>query len=123
MFLLRYMIKAVLYFGVLLAAMAIGLLPQALVTAILAAAFILAAVNTLIRPVLVAVALPFNMLTLGIASVFANLLTLVIANGIIGGAVTSGFWAMLLVALLIMLADDCVRKVRHAYRMRKADAA
>lgn len=122
MFLLRYSIKAVLYFGILLGSMAIGLLPLTLVTAILAAALILAAVNTLIRPVLVAVAIPFNMLTFGIASVFANLLTLVIANGIAGGTVTAPFWAMLLVALVIMFADDCVRIVRHAYRMHKANA-
>jgi putative membrane protein len=122
MFLLRYIIKAVLYFCILLAAMAIGLLPQTLVTAILVAALILAAVNTFIRPVLVAVAIPFNILTFGITSVFANLLSLVIANGIAGGTITSGFWAMLLVALLIMLADDCVRIIRHKLTMSKVNA-
>lgn len=121
MFLFRYMIKAVLYFSILLGSMAIGFLPQTLVTAILVAALILAAVNTLIRPVLVAIALPFNMFTFGIASVFANLLSLVIANGIAGGTVTSGFWAMLLTAFVIMLADDCVRIVRHKLNMSKAN--
>lgn len=121
MFLMRYTIKAVLYFAILLAAMAIGLLPQTLVTAILIAALILAAVNTVIRPLLVAVALPFNFITFGLASVFANLLSLVIANGIVGGTITSGFWAMLLVAFVIMLADDCVRKIRFAYKMSKAN--
>jgi putative membrane protein len=119
MFILRYSIKAVLYFGILLAAMAVGLLPEVRITAMLAAALILAAVNTLIRPVIVAVALPFNMLTLGIASVFANLLTLVIANGIAGGTVTSGFWAMLLTAFVIMLMDDGVRLVRQAIIKRR----
>ncbi len=123
MFLLRYGIKATLYFGILLASMAIGLLPEAQITAMLVAALILAAVNTFIRPIIVTIALPFNIFTLGIASVFANLLTLVIASGIAGGTITSGFWAMLLVAFVIMLADDGVRAVRHAYRMNKADAA
>jgi putative membrane protein len=123
MFLYRYAVKAVVYFAVLLASMAIGLLPEVAVTSILVAALILAAVNTLIRPLIVTIALPFNFITLGIASVFANLLTLVIANGIAGGTVTSGFWAMLLVAFLIMLADDGVRAVRHAYRLKKADAS
>lgn len=122
MFLLRYIIKAVLYFGILLAAMAIGLLPQAPVTAILAAALILAAVNTLIRPFLVAFAIPFNMLTFGIASVFANLLSLVIANGIAGGTITSGFWAMLLTAFVIMLADDCVRILRHKLTLNRVNS-
>lgn len=122
MFLLRYAIKAALYFMILLAAMAISLLPLVPVTALLVAALVLAAVNTFIRPLLVTIALPFNFLTLGIASVFANLLSLVIANGIVGGTVTSGFWAMLLVAFVIMLADDAVRVVRHAYTMHKAGA-
>lgn len=122
MFLIRYIVKAALYFGVLLAAMAIGLLPPALVTALIVPALILAAVNTLIRPVIVAIALPFNFLTFGLASVFANLLTLVIANGIAGGTVTSGFWAMLLVSFIIMLVDDAVRAVRHACTMHKANA-
>lgn len=121
MFLLRYTVKAVLYFAILLIAMVIGLLPTVAVTAILVAALILAAVNTIIRPIIVAIALPFNFLTLGIASVFANLLTLVIASGIAGGTVTASFWAMLLVALAVMLADDAVRVVRHACTMRKAN--
>lgn len=122
MFLLRYFIKAVLYFVILLAAMAIGLLPPVQVTALLVTGLVLAAVNTFIRPVLVAIALPFNFLTFGIASVFANLLSLVIANGMVGGTVTAGFWAMLLVAFVIMLADDAVRAIRHAHTMCKANA-
>jgi uncharacterized membrane protein YvlD (DUF360 family) len=122
MFLLRYSIKAVLYFGVLLVATAIGLLPPVNTPALIAPALVLAAVNTLLRPLLVMIALPLNLFTFGIASVFANLLTLVIANGIVGGTVTSGFWAMLLVALVIMLVDDAVRAVRHAHTMRKANA-
>jgi putative membrane protein len=122
MFLLRYTIKAVLYFAVLLAAMAIGLLPPVQVTALIVAALVLAAVNTLIRPIIVTLALPFNFITFGIASIFANLLTLVIANGMVGGTVTAGFWAMLLVAFVIMLADDAVRAIRHAHAMCKANA-
>ena len=119
-FLCRYMIKSVLYYSVLLAAVAISLLPGTAVT-IIPAALILAAVNTLIRPLLVTIALPFNFITLGLASVFANLLSLVIANGIAGGSITAGFWAMLLVALVIMLVDDAVRLIRHALRARRIE--
>ena len=121
-FLFRYAVKAVLYYAVLLFFMAVGLLPYAATASMLAPALILAAVNTLIRPVLVAVAIPFNILTFGAASVFANLLSLVIANAIAGGTVTSGFWVMLLISLVIMLADDCVRLVRQAVREKKASA-
>lgn len=110
-FILRYLVKAALYFCLLLAAMAIGLLPAAVLT-LLWAALVLAAVNTLIRPVLVLIALPFNIFTLGLASVFANLLALFIACTIIG--LSGAFWALLLIALFIMLLDDGIRLIRQA---------
>ena len=118
-FLLRYGIKALLYYAVLLCSVGIGLLPGTAAT-IIPAALVLAAVNTLIRPILVTIALPFNMLLFGIASVFANLLCLVIASGIVGGSITAGFWAMLLVAFVIMLTDDAVRISRYAIRAKRA---
>lgn len=110
-FLLRLAVKTVLYFCLLLAAMALGLL-GATASTLFWAALALAAVNTLLRPLLVLIALPFNFITLGIASIFANLLTLVIAFAIAG--VTGAFWPMLLIALAVMLADDAVRLVRKA---------
>jgi putative membrane protein len=120
-FLFRITVKAVLYFAVLLVLMEIGLLPFSGIVPILVVALILAAVNTVIRPVLVVAALPFNILTFGLASVFANLLTLVIASAIAGGTVTTGFWAMLLTAFVIMMADDLVRYIRHSLKLRRAD--
>ena len=116
-FLSRYITKAVLYYVVFLLALAIGLLPGN-AASMIAAALVLAAVNMLIRPLLVSIALPFNFITLGIASVFANLLSLVIANGIIGGSLTAGFWAMLLVAFAVMMVDDAVRCIRRAVRSK-----
>lgn len=118
-FLIRYSIKAALYFLILLGAWAVSLLPGTALTA-LWAALLLALVNMTLRPLFVIIALPFNLITLGIASVFANLLSLVIAGAILGGAIAAGFWAMLLVAFVIMLADDCVRAVRAAAKARQA---
>lgn len=120
-FIWRYATKAVLYYVVLLLSALIGLLPGT-AAVLIAPAFVLAAVNTLLRPLLVTIALPFNFVTMGIASIFANLLTLVIANGIVGGTITAGFWAMLLVAFVIMLVDDVVRRVRYACRAKQLDA-
>jgi hypothetical protein len=54
------------------------------VPGILLLALTLAITNTLLRPILVLIALPFNLITFGIASIFANLLTLIIANAICG---------------------------------------
>ena len=115
---LRYIIKLALYYIILLLFLAVGWLNGS-VLVLLGAAAILAAVNTLIRPVLVTIALPFNIITFGIASIFANLLSLVIANAIIGGTLTSGFWIMFLISLFIMLADDCVRLTRQAIKRKR----
>ena len=117
-FLWRYAIKAVLYYVVLLLSALIGLLPGT-AAVLIAPALVLAVVNTLLRPLLVTIALPLNFVTMGIASIFANLLTLVIANGIVGGTITAGFWAMLLVAFVIMLVDDAVRRIRYHYREKQ----
>lgn len=110
---IRLILKFALYYAVLLIFYAIGWLPSAAVLSLLAAVAVLAGVNTLIRPLLVTIALPLNIITFGIASIFANLLSLVIANEIVGGTVSSGFWIMLLIALVIMLLDDTVRNARQ----------
>ena len=115
---LRLIIKFGLYYGILVFFWAVGWLPAADAVLLLGAAAVLAGVNTLIRPILVAVALPLNILTFGIASVFANLLALVIANAIIGGVMTNIFGIMLLIAFVIMLADDGVRNARQAIQKR-----
>ena len=112
-FLLRICVKLVLYFCLLLAAMALGLLTAG-VMPLFWTALALAITNTLLRPLLVVIALPFNIITLGLASVFANLLTLVIAFAIAG--VSSSFWPMLLIAFLVMLVDDGVRLLRQSLK-------
>ena len=117
---MRLIFKFGLYYAILIVFMAIGWLPAATAVSLLGAAAVLAGVNTLIRPVLVAIALPLNIITFGIASLFANLLALVIASAIIGGIITSGFWIMLLMALIIMLADDTVRNLRQWFQKQSA---
>lgn len=77
-------------------------------------AMLLALANLLIRPLLTIVALPFNLLTFGIASIFVNMLTLIIADAIVGSASVVGFWTLALVSVLVMAADGCIRAVRYA---------
>jgi len=120
-FILRYAVKAAVYCALLLGFMAIGLLAAAPVSLIWAA-LILAGVNTLIRPLLVTLALPLNMLLFGVASLFANLLALVIAAAIVGSALAAPFWALLLIALIFMLADDGIRAIRKAVRLKRAES-
>ena len=81
-------------------------------------AAMLAIANLLIRPLLTLVALPFNLLTFGIASVFVNMLTLIIADAIVLSAGIAGFWNLALVSVLVMAADSCIRAARHAQTNR-----
>jgi len=114
---LRLLIKFIVYSFILWAFSLLGLTALG-VTQCFVLGAVLAGVNTLIRPVLVAMALPFNFLTFGLASVFANLLALVIANAITQKPL-SGFCVMLLVSFVIMLTDDAIRIIRRrAMRFR-----
>jgi putative membrane protein len=79
-------------------------------------AFVLAITNSIVRPLLTLIALPFNFLTLGIASIFVNILTLLIADSIVNGASIGGFWLMALVSVVIMLADAFIRWVQFNRR-------
>jgi len=108
---LRLVIKFIIYSIILWAFSAMGL-TDLLVKQCFILGAVLAGVNTLIRPILVALALPINFITFGLTSVFANLLALVIANAMVGGPL-SGFWVMLLVSFIIMLADDTHRIIRR----------
>ena len=110
---LRLLLKFALYYVILLFFMAVGWLPAATAISLLGAAGVLTGVNTLIRPIFVAIALPLNIITFGIASLFANLLALVIASAILGGMITNCFGIMLVIALTIMLLDDTVRNIRQ----------
>ena len=103
--------KFIIYGLILYLFSVLGLPSHMPIKTVLVLAAVLTGVNTFIRPILVAAALPFNIITFGIASVFANLLALVIANAIVGNVI-SGFWVMLLIAFVIMLADDLVRVLR-----------
>ncbi|MFA0815850.1 MAG: phage holin family protein [Anaerofustis sp.] len=84
----------------------------------------MAITNTLLRPILVLIALPFNLITFGIASIFANLLTLIIANAICGTILLHGFWLMFLVAAVMMFTDDLIRFIRtNRYKKHAANVS
>ncbi len=108
---IKLLIKFIIYSLILWLSALLGITPDLQLTSVFILAAVLTAVNTLLRPLLVLLALPFNVLTFGIASVFANLLSLVIANAISGHPL-HGFWIMLLIAFVVMLADDSHRVAR-----------
>lgn len=85
---------------------------------ILLFALLLSAINTLIRPVFTFIALPFNLISMGLASVFVNMFMIQIGEWIFHADKISGFWITALISALIMLADlfiiRCIRREAKA---------
>lgn len=79
------------------------LLPSVSVASFYAAAitaFLLAVVNTVIRPVLVVITLPINILTLGLFTLVINGLLFWFVASFVEGFRVTGFWSALWGALL-----------------------
>lgn len=69
----------------------------------LIAALVLGIVNVLIRPVLLLLTLPINLLSLGIFTFVINALMLLLVESIVKGFVINGFWPALEGAVLLWL--------------------
>ncbi len=71
----------------------------------LCAAAILGILNTFLRPILLILTLPINILTLGLFTFVLNALLLMMASGVISGFQIYGFWSALFGSLLISLVS------------------
>ena len=83
------------------------------VVAFLLLALVLSLANGLLRPILTFIALPFNLITFGIASVFVNVLMLLLACALVTAVVINGFWMLVLASVVVMLMDSLLRAIRH----------
>lgn len=80
------------------------LLPGVRVTGFFAAlvtALILGLINAFIRPVLILLTLPLNILTLGLFTLVINALLILLAAAIVPGFSVQGFWWALLFGLVL----------------------
>ncbi|MFZ5899565.1 MAG: phage holin family protein [Bacillota bacterium] len=66
---------------------------------------VLALLNALLRPLLLLITLPVNLITLGLFTLVVNAWMLILTDRMIGGIAIPGFWLALLVALLITLVN------------------
>ncbi|HAD04484.1 MAG: hypothetical protein A2091_08025 [Desulfuromonadales bacterium GWD2_61_12] len=71
----------------------------------LAAAAILAILNAFLRPLLILLTLPINILSLGLFTFVINALLLKLVSVVIAGFVVQGFWVALVGALIISLVS------------------
>jgi len=80
--------------------------------ALAAAATILWLLNLLLRPILQVLALPFSLVTFGLASVLVNAGMVALADAVIPTVSITGFWVHVLLAVLISLGNMALLKGR-----------
>lgn len=83
------------------------------IPALLIMGLVLLLVNLVIKPILLAIALPFNLLTFGVFSVVVNALTILIADGFVPGVNLGGFVNCLLAALFIVIFNNLLLDWNH----------
>lgn len=86
---------------------------------ILLMGLVLLLVNLVIKPILLILALPLNILTLGLFSFVVNALTIMIADGFVSGVNLGGFLNCLLAALIIVFLNHILidaRKPSHQHK-------
>ncbi len=71
----------------------------------LAAAALLGIVNAVIRPVIILLTLPINIMTLGLFTLVINALMLKLVAWLVGGISITGFWAAFWGAIIISLVS------------------
>jgi putative membrane protein len=84
----------------------------------LVAAFVLGIINAFVRPILIIITLPINVLTLGIFTLFINGFLFYLVSKIVKGLVITGFWPAFIGAIIVsvisfLLSLFIVPRQRH----------
>lgn len=72
-------------------------------TSALIAAFVMGVVNIFIRPILLILTLPINLLTLGLFTFVINALMLLLVAKLVSGFTIDGFWAAFFGAIVLSI--------------------
>jgi putative membrane protein len=67
----------------------------------LVVAIILGVVNAIIKPILVILTLPINVMTLGLFSLVINAIVVLIVDAIVPGFAVGGFWSAVLFSIVL----------------------
>lgn len=98
--LINWLISAVI---ILLAAYLLPGVHVANFTAALAAGVVLGVINLLIKPLLIILTLPINILTLGLFTFVINALLILLASAIVPGFKVDGFWWAFIFSIVLAL--------------------
>ena len=74
-------------------------------TTALIASLIIGLINTLIKPVLLLLTLPINILTLGLFTFIINAVLLLLAGNVISGFIVQNFWSAFIGSILLSLVS------------------
>jgi putative membrane protein len=83
-------------------------------SAVLVALF-LGIVNVLIKPVLILVTLPINILTLGLFTFVINAVLILLASSVIKGFHVSGFWVAMLFSIILSIVNYILSHILGTY--------
>ena len=75
------------------------------------AGIVLWLINLLIRPVLIILTIPLNILTLGAFTIIINTWMIMLTSGLLPGFQIHGFGTALLVSIVSVLVNWCIKKV------------
>ena len=89
------------------------------ISALLAMGLVLLIVNLIIKPILLLITLPLNLLTLGLFSLIVNAWTIMIADSFVANISITGFLYSLLAAFIIVCFNQVftgmmIKNARHA---------
>ncbi len=114
---MNYFIKLLISaaFVVILASLLPGIAVSNYFAAIIVA-FVMALLNTFVKPLLIFFTLPATIVTLGLFLFVINALIVMMAGSLVGGFYVSGFWAALLFSFLFSLFQSVLsQKSRQEY--------
>ncbi len=82
---------------------------------------VLLLVNLVVKPILLLIALPFNLLTFGFFSFVVNALTIITASGLVPGISMGGFLNALLASLIIVILNNVLIDAYAPSHKRKSE--
>jgi len=89
------------------------------ILALLIIGLVLLLVNLVLKPILLIIALPFNILTFGLCSFVVNAFTIMLAAGLVPGISMGGFLNSLLAALFIVIFNNLLIDAHKPSNRRK----
>jgi putative membrane protein len=87
-----------------------GVIVEGFISA-LVLAVVLGAINMFLKPILVLLTLPINILTLGLFSLVINALLIMLASAIVPGFSVSGFWWALAFSLVLSIVTAVLSRI------------